>query len=73
MENVTLHGIKSNVCPRCEVGMGELESNTKVYPFRDYARYQCFKGGNRIAEIDDNSTPASLGISFGQNEFYKLP
>ena len=73
MENVALHRIKSNVSPRCKVPTGELESNTKVYPVRDYTRYQCFKDGNRIAETDHDITPASLGISFGQIIFYGLP
>ena len=39
MENVALHGIKSNVCPRCEVPAVELGTNMKVYPVRDYAIY----------------------------------
>jgi len=53
--------------------MGELGSNTKFYPVGDYASYQRFKDGNQIAEMDHNITPASLGISFGQNVFYRLP
>jgi len=65
MENVTLYWIKSNVCPRCEVPTGEMLSNTKVYPVRDYAKYQGFKSGNRMAETDDDITPATLGITFG--------
>jgi len=35
MENVALHGIKSNVCPRCEVPAVELGTNMKVYPVRE--------------------------------------
>jgi len=39
MENVALHGTKSNVCPRCEVPAVELGTNMKVYPVRDYTIY----------------------------------
>jgi len=35
MENIALHGIKSNVCPKCEVPAVELGTNIKVYPVRD--------------------------------------
>jgi len=72
MENLALHRIKSNVCPRCDVPTREFGSKTKVYPVRDYARYQRFKGGNPIAETDDHIRPASLGIRFGQNILYGL-
>jgi len=50
----------------------EFRSTIKVYPDRDYARYQYFQDGNRIAETDDNITLASLGICFGQNLLYRL-
>jgi len=48
MENVALHGIKSNVCPRCEVPAVELGTNMKVYPFRDYAIYHHYDYQNWI-------------------------
>jgi len=35
MENVTLHGLKSNPCPTCEVPAGELGTNMKHYRARD--------------------------------------
>jgi len=38
MDNVTLHGLKSNACPSCEVPAGELGTNIKNYRARDYAR-----------------------------------
>ena len=73
MENVTLHGIKSNVCPTCEVPTRELGSNRKVYPVRDYARYHHYDNENWLAETDDNDiTPQSLGIRLGHNVFYEL-
>jgi len=40
MENVALHGLKSNACPKCEVPTHELGTNAKSYRSRDYARYQ---------------------------------
>jgi len=38
MEKVTLHRLKSNACPTCEVPAGELGTNIKNYLARDYAR-----------------------------------
>jgi len=38
MENVTLHGFKSNPCPTCEVPAGELGTNIKNNRARDYAK-----------------------------------
>jgi len=35
MENVALHGLKSNACPKCEVPTYELGTNTKSYRTRD--------------------------------------
>jgi len=40
MENVTLHGIKSNACPKCEVPPEELGSQAGHHRARDYARYE---------------------------------
>ena len=40
MENVALHGVKSNACPRCEISPDMLGSHMQNgYPTRDYARY----------------------------------
>src|SRR5437588_5717059 len=40
MENVSLHGVKSNTCPRCEISPGMLGSHMQNgYPTRYYARY----------------------------------
>jgi len=70
MENVALHGIKSNVCPRCEVPAVELGTNMKVYPVRDYAIYHHYDYQNWIGETDHaDITPESLGIRLGQNVF----
>jgi len=37
MENVALHGIKTNACPKCKVPTHELGTNAKNYQSRDYA------------------------------------
>ena len=37
MQNVTLHGIKSNPCPKCEVPPEELGSRAGHHCARDYA------------------------------------
>ena len=40
MENVALHGIKSNSCPKCEVPPGEIGTDAgRKYPARDHARH----------------------------------
>ena len=43
MENVALHGLKTNACPKCEVPTNELGTNAQSYRARDYARSQCYK------------------------------
>jgi len=48
MENVTLHGLKSNACPTCEVPAGELGTKIKNYGARDYTRYERYAYENRF-------------------------
>jgi len=73
MDNVALHGIKSTLCPRCEVPALEVGTNMKVYPVRDYAIYHHYDYENWIGETDHaDITPKSLGIRLGQNAFYGL-
>jgi len=63
MENIALHGIKSNVSPRCEMPVVELGTNMKVYPVRDYAIYHHFEDENWIRETDQaDITPERLCI-----------
>jgi len=38
MENVTLHGLKTNACPKSEVPTHELGTNARSHRTRDYAR-----------------------------------
>jgi len=46
MANMTLHGLKSNACPTCEVPAGEFGTNIKNYRARDYARYERYEYEN---------------------------
>jgi len=73
MENVALHGLKTNACPECEVPTHELGTNAKNYRSRDYARYQCYKPENTNSgseSANDHVTSDNLGI--GQNIFHRL-
>jgi len=73
IENIALHGIKSNVCPRCEVPVVKLGTNMKLYPVRDYAIYHHYDYQNWIGKSDHaDITSESLGIRLGQNVFYGL-
>jgi len=46
MENVTLHGIKSNTCPTYEVPPEELGSRAGHHRARDNARYERYEREN---------------------------
>ena len=74
MENVTLHGLKSNACPTCEVPAEELGTNIKNYRARDYARYERYEY-NRFPGSNSDGAHAKfrgLGINLGQNVFRGL-
>ena len=73
MENVALHGLKSNAWPKCEVPTHELGTNAKYYRTRDYARYQRYKPEiqNAGLECDHHHVMCdNLGVS--QNRFHRL-
>jgi len=73
MENVALHGLKTNACPKCEVPTDELGTNARSYRTRDYARYQRYKPKNQNSgseSDDDHIMCDNLGI--GQNIFHGL-
>jgi len=75
MENVTLHGLKSNACPTFEVPAGELYTNIKNYRARDYARYERYGYANRFPGPKSDGTHVkfrALGINLGQNIFHGL-
>ena len=70
MENIALHGIKSNVCPKCEVLPGELGTNANSHQARDYARYERCE---RESACDDSRTMfETLGIDLEKSVFHGL-
>jgi len=75
MENVTLHGLKSNACPTCEVPAGKLGTNIKTYRARDYARSERYGYENRFPDSKSDGTHVKfrgLGINLGQTVFHGL-
>jgi len=75
MENMTLHGLKSNACHTCEVPAGKLGTNIKNYRARDYARYERYEYKNRFPGSKSDGTHVKfrrLGINLGQNVFHGL-
>ena len=46
IENVSLYGIKSNACPKCEVPREELGSGANDHRPREYARYERYEYEN---------------------------
>jgi len=70
MENVALHGIKSNVCPKCKVLPGELGTDANSHEARDYARYECCEGES--ASDDSYTMFETLGIDLEKNVFHGL-
>jgi len=70
MENVALHGIKLNVCPKCEVLPGQLGTDANSHQARDYARYEHCE---RESASDDSRTMfETLGIALEKNVFQGL-
>jgi len=68
MENVALHGLKTNACPECQVPTYELGTNAKNYRSRDYARYQRYKPENANSGSEsDNDHVMSDNLGIGQN------
>jgi len=73
MENVALHGLKTNACPKCEVPTHELGTNAKNYRSRDYARYQRYEPENANSGSEsDNDHVMSDNLGIGQNIFQRL-
>jgi len=71
MENVALHALKTNACPKCEVPTNESGTNTRSYRARVYARYQRYKPANQTFGLEtDDDHVMNLGI--GQNIFPRL-
>jgi len=69
MENVALHGLQTNACPKCEVPTNVLGTHARSYRARDYARYQRYKLANQTSgSKTDDDHDMNLGI--GQNIFH---
>jgi len=75
MENVTLHEIRSNICPKCEVPPEELGDRAGHDCARDYARYKRYEEEN--ASLDSVThdaaharyTNETRGVKRGQRFF----
>jgi len=78
MENVTLHGIKSNASPKCEVHPEELGSPAGHHRARDYARYERYERENPSLDSETHdaaharNTHETHSIKRGQNVFQEL-
>ena len=70
MENIARHGIKGNVCPKCEVLPGELGTDANSHWACEYARYERCE---RESASDDSRTMfETLGIDLEKNVFHGL-
>jgi len=70
MENVALHGIKSNVCPKCQVLPGELGTDANSDRARDYARYE--RCERESASDNSHTMFETPGIDLENNVFHGL-
>ena len=69
-DNLAVHRIKANVCPKCEVLLGKLGTDTNSHRARDYARYECCE---RESAMDDSRTMfETLGSDLEKNVFHGL-
>ena len=75
MENLLLHGIKSNACSKYELPAEELGSGANDHRPRDYARYERYEYENPARESETHDaararyTNETHGIKRGQNVF----
>ena len=75
LENVLLHRIKSNACPKCEVPPEELGSGANHNRPRDYARYEHYEYENPAFDSETYDAARARymrethGIKRGQNDF----
>jgi len=78
MENVTLQGIKSNACRKCEVPPEEFGSRAGHHPARDYARHERYERKNPSLDSATHDaayaryTNETHGIKRAQNVFQGL-
>ena len=79
MENVALHGVYSNSCPKCKVLPWELGKDAK-YSARDYTQYEYCKRENELQSPGSDSYDAddadltldTLRINMGPAVFHGL-
>ena len=79
MENVGLHGVKSNSCPKCKVLPWKLGKDAK-YSARDYTEYKYCERENRVQSPGSDSDDAddvdvtldTLRINMGPGVFHGL-
>ena len=79
MENMALHGVKSNSCTKCKVLPWELRNDAK-YSVSDYTEYECCERENRLQSPgsgsddanDADGTFVTLKINMGPGVFYGL-
>ena len=74
MENVSLHGIKSNPCPKCAVPPEDLGSQAGHHCARDYARYEPYERENPSLDSEPTTlltlaTRMKLIVSKGAKRF----
>jgi len=68
MENVALHGIKCNVCPKCEMLPGELWTDAYRHRAHNYARYErCEHESDHYRTMFGN-----VGIDLDKNVFHMV-
>ena len=78
MENVALHGVKSNACPTCEMPVEELGTDARYqYPARHCARCKRREREDRHQSPGSESDAAdgtsnTLGINMGPGIFHGL-
>ena len=67
MENVALHGVKSNSCPKCKVLPWELGNDAK-YSARDYTEYEYCERQNGLqsprSDSDDADNADNADVTF---------
>jgi len=74
-EHVTLHGIGSKSCPKCDVPCNELGANPQeVYKVRDYAIY-----ADKARQLESGEATSTgeyfrqVGVTIGWNVLPELP
>jgi len=75
MSNVTLHRLKSNASPQCEMHAQELGTKIKTYQARDYAREEHYGDEKRFPGSKSDGTHIKFGgldITLGQKVFHGL-